>query len=130
MKPLIWAHRGASGHAPENTLEAFQKAIDMKADGVELDIQLTKDGEIVVCHDETIDRTSNGIGSVKDYTLAELKKFNFNKTHPEYAHASIPTMKEVFELIKPSPLTINIELKTGQYDYDGTVDTGKPSISW
>lgn len=119
MKPLIWAHRGASGHAPENTLEAFQKAIDMKADGVELDIQLTKDGEIVVCHDETIDRTSNGIGSVKDYTLAELKKFNFNKTHPEYDHASIPTMKEVFELIKPSPLTINIELKTGQYDYDG-----------
>lgn len=119
MKPQIWAHRGASGNMPENTLEAFQKAIDLKADGVELDIQLTKDGEIVVCHDETIDRTSNGSGNIKDYTLAELKKFNFNKTHPEIAHASIPTMKEVFELIKPSNLIINIELKTGQYDYNG-----------
>jgi glycerophosphoryl diester phosphodiesterase len=118
-KPLVWAHRGASGYAPENTLESFQKAVDLKADGVELDIQLTKDGEIVVCHDETIDRTSDHTGYIKDYTLKELKSFNFNRTHPEYAHASIPTMKEVFELLKPTGLTINIELKTGEFDYEG-----------
>lgn len=57
---LVWAHRGASGYAPENTLEAFRKAVEMGADGVELDVQLTKDGELVVIHDETVDRTSDG----------------------------------------------------------------------
>ena len=72
--PLVYAHRGASAYAPENTLLSFQKAVDMNADGVELDIQLTKDGEIVVIHDEWLDRTSNGTGWVKDYTLEELKK--------------------------------------------------------
>lgn len=112
-KALVWAHRGASGYAPENTLSAFQKAIDMKADGVELDIQMTKDGEIVVIHDEWIDRTSDGKGWVKDYTLKELRRFNFNNGNKDYEFEMIPTMEEVFELIKPSNLTINIELKTG-----------------
>ncbi len=56
-KPLVWAHRGASGYAPENTLAAFKKAVEMKADGVELDVQLTKDGEIVVCHESGWSRT-------------------------------------------------------------------------
>ena len=79
MKPLIWAHRGASGSYPENTIPAFEEAIKMNSDGIELDIQLTKDGEMVVCHDETIDRTSNGSGNIKDYTLEELRQFNFNK---------------------------------------------------
>lgn len=117
--PLIWAHRGASGYMPENTLEAFRRAADLGADGVELDIQLTRDGQIVVCHDETIDRTSNGTGYIKDYSLKELRQFNFNKTHPEIEHVDIPTMKEVFELLGPTGLTINIELKTGLFDYDG-----------
>ena len=67
-KPLVWAHRGASGYAPENTLAACQKAVDLDADGVELVIQLTKDDQIVVIHDEMIDRTSDGKGWVKDYT--------------------------------------------------------------
>ena len=116
--PLVWAHRGASGYAPENTLESFQKAIDMKADGIELDVQLTKDDQIVVIHDELIDRTSDGKGWVKDYTLEELHKFNYNKTHPESAHADIPTLREVYELIKPSGLTINVELKTGIVFYN------------
>ena len=57
---LIWAHRGASGYAPENTMIAFEMAADMRADGIELDIQLTKDGEIIVLHDETIDRLRTG----------------------------------------------------------------------
>lgn len=112
-KPLVWAHRGASGYAPENTLAAFQKAVDLGADGVELDIQLTKDDQIVVIHDETIDRTSDGKGWVKDYTLEELRAFNYNRTKPEYKHADIPTMREVFELLKPTGLFINIEIKTG-----------------
>ena len=77
-KPLIWGHRGASGYAPENTLAAFDLAAKMHADGVELDIQLTRDGEIVVCHDERIDRTSNAKGFIKDYTLEELKKGDLN----------------------------------------------------
>ena len=69
----------ASGYAPENTLDAFRKAVEMGADGIELDVQMTKDGELVVIHDETINRVSNGKGWVKDYTYEELKKFNFNK---------------------------------------------------
>ena len=77
-KTKVWAHRGASGYAPENTLDAFRKAVEMGADGIELDVQMTKDGELVVIHDETIDRVSNGKGWVKDYTYEELKKFNFN----------------------------------------------------
>ena len=117
-KPLVWAHRGASGYAPENTLAAFQKAVDLGADGVELDIQLTKDDQIVVIHDETIDRNSDGKGWVKDYTLEELRAFNYNRTKPEYKHADIPTMREVFELLKPTGLFINIEIKTGVVFYE------------
>lgn len=117
-KPLVWAHRGASGYAPENTLAAFQKAVDLDADGVELDIQLTKDDQIVVIHDETIDRTSDGKGWVKDYTLEELRAFNYNRIKPEYKHADIPTMREVFELLKPTGLFINIEIKTGVVFYE------------
>lgn len=111
--PLVYAHRGASAYAPENTLLSFQKAIDMHADGVELDIQLTKDGQIVVIHDEWLDRTSNGKGFVKDYTLEELRKLEFNFNFPEQGHADIPTMQEVFDLLKPTNLRIDIELKTG-----------------
>ena len=112
-RPLVWAHRGASGYAPENTLVSFQKAIEMGADGVELDVQLTKDGQLVVIHDEWIDRTSNGTGWVKDMTLEELRRFNYNKTCPEVKWAEIPTLEEVYALLRPTGLTINVELKTG-----------------
>ena len=113
MKTKVWAHRGASAYAPENTLEAFQLAVDQKADGVELDVQMTKDGKLVVIHDGTIDRTSDGHGRVMDHTLSELKKMKFNRTHPEYADATIPTLAEVYELLKPAGLEINVEIKTG-----------------
>lgn len=93
-RTLVWGHRGASGYAPENTMVAFEKAVEMGADGIELDVQLTKDGELVVIHDETIDRVSDGSGWVKDYTYAKLIKHNFNRTHPEYEHAQIPTLEE------------------------------------
>ena len=118
MKTKVWAHRGASGYMPENTLPSFKKAVELGADGVELDIQLSKDGEIVVCHDEEVDRTSNTKGWLKDYTLAELKAMDFSYQFKELGKVSIPTMKEVFELLKPTNLIINIELKTGIFDYE------------
>ncbi|MCR5655531.1 MAG: glycerophosphodiester phosphodiesterase [Lachnospiraceae bacterium] len=115
---MIWGHRGASGYAPENTLPAFQMAADMGADGIELDIQQTKDGVIVVCHDETVDRTSNGAGWIKDLTFAELRKMDFSYGNAAYEGTKIPTMEEVFELLAPTDLTINIELKTGIVFYE------------
>ena len=119
MEQHIMAHRGASGYAPENTLEAFELAVKMGAYGVELDVHLTKDGELVVAHDETIERVSDGTGRIADMTLAELKKFRFNKTHPEYSDARIPTLKEVFDLLGPAGLYINAELKNSCIDYPG-----------
>lgn len=119
MKSQIWAHRGASFYAPENTLEAFDIAVKQKSDGVELDVQLSKDGELVVIHDETIDRVSDGRGYVKDYTLNELKKFNVAKLFPQYGFSTIPTLEEVYSLLKPTELNINVELKTGSIFYEG-----------
>ena len=121
-KMKIWAHRGASGYAPENTMEAFSEAVRRKADGIELDVQLTKDGEIVVIHDEKLERVSNGTGWVKDYTLKELRKLNFNKTFPEQGSARIPTLKEVYELMKKEDMLVNVELKTSIVFYVGLVD--------
>ena len=116
--PLIWGHRGASGHAPENTLPAFRMAADMGADGVELDVQETKDGVLVVCHDETVDRTSNGAGWVKDFTFEEIRKLDFSGGNAAYEGVKIPSMEEVLDLLAPAGLTINIELKTGIVFYD------------
>lgn len=115
----IWAHRGASGYAPENTLEAFDLAIKQGADGIELDVQVSRDGELVVIHDERIDRVSNGNGWVKDFTLAELKKFYFNKTKPEYKKTRVATLKDVYALLKETNVMINVELKTGLFFYKG-----------
>lgn len=117
-KPKIWGHRGSSGYAPENTLEAFKLAVEMKSDGVELDVQMTRDGELVVIHDETIDRVSNGHGWVIDYTLKELKGFNYNRTHRDYEFVAIPTLEEVYSLLKDTELVINVELKTGVVLYE------------
>ena len=119
MMTKIFAHRGASGYAPENTLEAFALAMEMGADGIELDVQLTKDGGVVVIHDEVIDRVSNGKGLVKDYTLVQLRKFSFDNHMEGYENISIPTLKEVLELVKASKMEVNIELKTGIYWYLG-----------
>ena len=102
MKTLIWAHRGASQYAPENTLISFEKAVEMGADGVELDVQLTSDGTVVVAHDESLERVSDGTGYIKDHTFAELRRLNFNRVHPEYERAQIPTLEEVYDLLKPT----------------------------
>ena len=115
----IFGHRGASGYAPENTIEAFHAAAEAGADGIELDVQMTRDGELVTAHDETVDRVSNGTGRIADMTLKELKKLRFNRTRPEYTEATVPTLREVFELIRPTGLDINIELKNSLIDYPG-----------
>ena len=97
-------HRGASGYEPENTLISFEKAIDLNADGIELDVHLTSDGELVVIHDETIQRTFNGKGAVNEFTLKKLKSFHSDKNQV------IPTLIEVFDLVNRRCF-INIELK-------------------
>ena len=119
MKTKIWAHRGASGYVPENTLEAFQKAVEMKADGVELDVQMTKDGELVVIHDEKVDRVSDGTGYVKDYTCRELQALDVSRPIPDYGTVHIPTLAQVLEELRPTGLTVNIECKTGIFFYPG-----------
>jgi glycerophosphoryl diester phosphodiesterase len=113
-KPLIWAHRGASAYAPENTLEAFKLATDMKSDGVELDVYLTPDGKLTVIHDSDIERTSNGVGKVTELSYDELKKYDFNygaKFGDKYKNVKIPTLYDVYELLYPTGLTVNVELK-------------------
>ena len=116
----IWAHRGCSQRYPENTLLAFEKAAAIqKLTGIELDIQLTKDGELVVIHDERIDRTTEATGFVRDYTLSQLKKLHiYADDNPVQ---SIPTMEEVFDLLETRlklGLKLNIELKNSVYPYE------------
>lgn len=108
----IWAHRGASAYAPENTLPAFELAERQGADGVELDVHLSADGELVVIHDETVDRTSDGTGAVSELSLESLRELDFSNGRPGYAGVSIPTLAEVFELVRPSRMLVNVELKT------------------
>jgi glycerophosphoryl diester phosphodiesterase len=117
MKTMIQAHRGAQAFKPENTIEAFSMAIEQGADGIELDVHLTKDGRIVVAHDGRLERVSDGTGYINDYTLKELKSLNFGKLMPDGPVCSIPELREVFELVKPTELTVNVELKTTERLY-------------
>jgi glycerophosphoryl diester phosphodiesterase len=110
-RPLNIGHRGASAAAPQNTLAAFRKAVELGADGVELDVQLSADGAVVVIHDFTVDKTTNGTGRVADKTLAELKALDAgSRFSPHFAGERIPTLAEVFEAID-GRLLVNIELK-------------------
>lgn len=114
----IFAHRGFSGKYPENTMLAFEKAVEIGVDGIELDVHLTKDNEIVIIHDEDIKRTTDGEGLVKDMTLEELRRFDASATfRGQYGFCGIPTLREYFELVKDTPIITNIELKTGVYEY-------------
>ncbi|WP_255294784.1 glycerophosphodiester phosphodiesterase [Bacillus sp. AFS041924] len=116
----IIGHRGAAGNYPENTMVSFMACEDLGADGIELDVHLTKDGEIVVIHDETINRTTNGKGFIKDYTLAELKKFDASfRFKRQFRGCTIPTLKEVFEWAQGNNFSINVELKNDKIDYHG-----------
>ncbi len=129
-KTIIYAHRGASGSSPENTMSAFNKAIALGADGIECDVQMTKDGKLVICHDEMLDRTSDGKGLIKDKTYKELMSLDAGSWFgAEYAGEKIPLLEELLDLIKKSGAYLNIELKNGIIQYEGmeekTVDMVK-----
>lgn len=118
MKTRIWAHRGASACAPENSMEAFDLAKRMGAEGIELDVHLTKDDHLVVAHDETVDRCSDGSGRIVDMTLSELLKLDFSNGKKGYSKIKIPTLEQVLHFIKESGLSLNIEIKNGIVLYD------------
>ena len=108
-----YAHRGASDYAPENTMSAFRKAIELKANGIELDLQKTKDGKIVIFHDDFIDKKSNGIGTISDYTYNELLKFDFGSWFDlKYKDEKIVLFEEFAKKFLSEDLTFAIELKT------------------
>lgn len=116
----VIAHRGYSAKYPENTMIAFHEAEYANADGVELDVQLSKDGEVVVIHDEKLNRATSGKGYVKDFTLQELKKLNAGVLFPDLKEKqTIPTLEEVFAWLTTNTLTCNVELKNGVFRYEG-----------
>lgn len=123
-KTLVWAHRGASGYAPENTMEAFELAAKMGADGIELDVHFTSDGQVVVLHDEKIDRTSNAQGAVSGYTLAELKQFDFGYHFYDGQRkgVKISTLDEVYDFIAPLDMVVNVEIKSADPDISRACD--------
>lgn len=115
----VIAHRGYSGRYPENTMLAFRKAVEAGCDEIELDVHTSKDGVVMVIHDETLERTTDGTGSVRDYTCRELKEFNAARL---FLHVSkfepIPTFEEYCSWAATAPVTTNIEIKTGVYYYE------------
>ncbi|WP_082233919.1 glycerophosphodiester phosphodiesterase [Halobacillus massiliensis] len=117
-KTLIYAHRGASRMAPENTMAAYQLASDAGADGLEIDVQLTKDNIPVLIHDETVRRTTNGTGFVQDYTGEQIKKLDAGSWFStKYSDCSILTLEEFLCWFKPLPMVLNVELKTNVIEY-------------
>lgn len=113
---LIFAHRGYSVTFPENTMRAFIEAEKVRADGIELDVQMSKDGELVVFHDEKVDRFTDGTGYIKDLTIKEILKLKVshkNKQEP------IPLLQEVLQWMLTNSLIANIELKNGVIPYHG-----------
>lgn len=121
MKQIqIFAHRGSKETHPENTMAAFIEAERVGADGIEFDVQLSSDEELVIMHDETLDRTTTMTGYVKNYTAAELKQADAGFYFSEQFHGEqIPFLKEVFEWAKGNQLVMNVELKTDQFAYEG-----------
>jgi glycerophosphoryl diester phosphodiesterase len=122
MITQIIAHRGSKGVRPENTIVAFNKAIDEGADGIETDVHLSKDGELVIIHDETVNRTTNGEGRIFDKTLAEIKRLDAGAYFSEkYVDERIPTLQEVIDLLVQRNYQgiFNLELKTDKIKYPG-----------
>ncbi|WP_157805635.1 glycerophosphodiester phosphodiesterase [Bacillus sp. mrc49] len=116
----IFAHRGSKGTHPENTIAAFQKAAETGADGIEFDVHLSADGELVIIHDETLDRTTSLTGYVKDHSSQELKTGDAGvKYAKEFTGERIPFLSEVFDWAKGNDLLMNVEIKTDRLDYEG-----------
>lgn len=117
MLTQILGHRGASAEAPENTMSAFELAAQMGADGLELDVHLAADGRVVVIHDDTVDRTSNGTGAVREMTFAQLRELDASMGKQGFSGAQIPTLEEVYKFLQPTGLIVNVELKENAYDH-------------
>lgn len=114
---INFAHRGFKGKYPENTMLAFKKAVEAGADGIEFDVHLSKDNEIVIIHDEILDRTTDGVGLVCEKTLKELQDLNASKIYPACDIQKIPTLREYFEFAKDKEIITNIELKNSIIEY-------------
>ena len=113
-KPLLLGHRGYSGIYPENTPVAFMKMAETGADGIETDVHICKSGELVLCHDETVDRTSNGHGFICNMTYGELLQLDFGFwKDPSFAGQHIWTLGELLDFCKEAKLILNLELKNG-----------------
>ncbi len=116
---LVLGHRGARAYAPMNTIPSFELALKQGADGIELDTHLSKDGQLIVLHDFSVDATTNGKGLANDFTLAELKELDAGSSFSaEYVGTRIPTLDEVFEAVGKK-LFINVEIKSETQDTDG-----------
>ena len=121
--PVIWAHRGMSLQYPENTLEAFRAAAELgpALGGIETDVQLSKDGVVMIFHDETLDRVTDTKGNLRDFTFEELRRVKIMRHDGTFTQ--IPTLEEVLALLKPycekNGLRLNLELKTSVYRYEG-----------
>lgn len=117
---LVFAHRGAAGTYPENTMISFEAAESFRADGIELDVQFTKDKKIVVIHDETVNRTTNGKGAVRKYVYEDLRKLDAShKFSEKVGFCRIPLLEEVLEWLQSNSLLLNIELKNNKISYRG-----------
>ncbi|HDX9579513.1 TPA: glycerophosphodiester phosphodiesterase [Bacillus pseudomycoides] len=117
-QPLIFAHRGVRSTHPENTMIAFQEAERVGAHGIELDVHVSKDGELVVIHDETVDRKTNGTGLVCEQTAQQLQALDAGRDS-SFHEAKIPTLREVLIWLSTTTLELNIELKTDVIRYPG-----------
>jgi len=118
-KTLNIAHRGFSGKYPENTMRAFDEAVKAGCDGIETDLHMTKDGILVICHDETINRTTDGSGNIAEYNYNELSKFDAGiKYGQEFQGEKIPSLDEFLAYVKDRDLLINLELKNNVIDYE------------
>ncbi len=118
MATNIFAHRGASGYAPENTMAAFQLAYWQGADGIETDVHLTKDNIPVLMHDERVNRTTDGSGFIQGYTLHQLKQLDTGSWFsPKFTGSRVVTLDEFLVWIRDKALYLNIELKNNKIDY-------------
>lgn len=116
---INYAHRGASAYFPENTMLSFEKALEMECTGIETDVQMTKDGVLVLIHDEMVDRTTNGHGLVKDYTYMELSKLDAGAwMGEEFIGNKVPTVEELIYLTSDKNIILNFEIKSGVVIYE------------
>jgi glycerophosphoryl diester phosphodiesterase len=112
IRPWIIGHRGAPGHAPENTMASFRRAVELGATFIETDLRLSHDARFVAMHDATLDRTSNGRGLVRDFTLAQLRELDAGSWYgSEFAGERIPTLEEILDFAREADVVFYLEIK-------------------